>query len=144
MTIFYENMSFIRDSTGICLFAVNTTNAIGSNYITKLLSSYLGLSFSPAATMKTGERILNLIKAYNIREGLTRSDDSFSGKFFCEPMNNLGPGGPVLSGDYINGLLDAYYELRGWDRKTGKPTKEKLEELGLDSVANELINRGII
>ena len=39
-------------------------------------------------------------------------------------------------------MLDDYYTLRGWDRKTGLPTRQKLEELGLVDVANDLESIG--
>jgi len=46
--------------------------------------------------------------------------------------------GTVLSKDTIEQVLDEYYELRGWDKRTGLPTKEKLIELGLYNVAEHL------
>ena len=138
MVKWYEDLSFVRDSLGVCLFAVNTKSVIGDTYCAELISAYLGLNFSSTDVMEAGERILNLFKAYNVREGLTRADDTLPSRLFHEPLQNGTPEGPVLSRDYMNGLLDAYYELRGWDKKTGVPTREKLEELGLESVANEL------
>jgi aldehyde:ferredoxin oxidoreductase len=139
MTKWYEDISFVRDALGICLFAVQTTSIIGSAYCAKLFSSYTGLNFSPSEIMEAGERIENLLKAYNIREGLTRSDDTYPARFFIERLKNGSPEGPVLSRDHMEKLLDAYYELRGWNKETGNPTKEKLEALGLESVAIELI-----
>jgi len=41
-------------------------------------------------------------------------------------------------------LLDEFYELRGWDKTTGRPTREKLEELGLKDVADELEKLGLL
>jgi aldehyde:ferredoxin oxidoreductase len=38
-------------------------------------------------------------------------------------------------------MLDAYYEFRGWDKETGKPTPEKLRELGLDEIIDEIIDK---
>lgn len=139
MVKWYEDLSFVRDSLGVCLFAVNTKSAIGNTYCAKLISAYLGLNFSATDIMETGERILNLFKAYNVREGLTRGDDDFPSRLFYEPLKNGTSEGPVLSKDNIDQLLDSYYALRGWNKKTGVPTREKLEELGLESVANELI-----
>jgi aldehyde:ferredoxin oxidoreductase len=139
MVKWYEDMSFIRDSLGVCLFSVHTKSVIGDSYSAKLLSAYLGLDFSATDIMMAGERILNLLKAYNVREGLTRADDSLPPRLFRERLQNGTAEGPVLSIDRINELLDAYYELRGWNKKIGVPTREKLEELALDSVAKELM-----
>jgi aldehyde:ferredoxin oxidoreductase len=91
--------------------------------------------------MEAGERILNLLKAYNVREGLTRKDDKLPPRLFKEPLNNGTSEGSVLSSDYIDELLDAYYTLRGWNKRTGIPVQEKLEELGLEPVAKELIKQ---
>jgi aldehyde:ferredoxin oxidoreductase len=38
----------------------------------------------------------------------------------------------------LDEMLDAYYEFRGWDKKTGKPTPEKLKELGLGDIVNKI------
>jgi aldehyde:ferredoxin oxidoreductase len=109
-----------------------------------MLSSYLGWSISPAELMKVGERILNLFKAYNLRAGLTRSDDVFPDRFYLEPLNNSSGDGRALSRDSLDDLLSRYYEARGWDRVTGHPRREKLEELGLNAVADDLSRRGLL
>jgi aldehyde:ferredoxin oxidoreductase len=44
----------------------------------------------------------------------------------------------VIDKDTLEGLKDAYYEMRGWDRRTGKPTAEKLVELGLEDITPNL------
>jgi aldehyde:ferredoxin oxidoreductase len=144
MAKWYEDLSFLRDSLGICLFATHTTSAMGPTHCSRLLSSYLGSRFSPKEMMEAGERVTNLMKAYNVREGLSRSDDNYPARFFNEPLKNGSGKGPVLSKDYIDQSLDSYYEHRGWNKKTGNPTKEKLEELGLEFVADELVKNKLI
>jgi len=93
-----------------------------------LISKLFGYDFTAADFRKTGERLINLTRIYNLREGLTRADDTLPARLLEEPM----PEGPA-KGQTVNldPLLDAYYEFRGWD-KNGIPTKEKLKELGLD------------
>jgi len=44
----------------------------------------------------------------------------------------------------MSDLLEAYYEIRGWNRKTGNPTREKLQELGLESVAKDMEKLGAL
>ena len=44
----------------------------------------------------------------------------------------------VISKEELTRMLDEYYAARGWDVKTGAPTREKLSELGLDYVAEQL------
>ncbi|MFX1303271.1 MAG: aldehyde ferredoxin oxidoreductase family protein [Promethearchaeota archaeon] len=97
-----------------------------------LISKLLGYEYTEADFRKTGERLFNLARIYNIREGLTRADDTLPDRLLNEPM----PEGPA-KGQTVNldPLLDAYYQIRGWD-KNGIPTKEKLKELGLDWAIN--------
>jgi len=140
----FEDMSFVRDSLGICLFAVNYWAAMGPAFSARLFNAALGLEISPEEMMKSGERIANLMKAYNTREGLTRLDDNLPQRFFSEPLDRGSAESPPLSKDKLEQLLDAYYELRGWNKATGRPTKEKLEELGLEGPAEELVRRGLI
>ncbi len=144
MTKWYEDLSLLRDSLGVCLFATHTTSAIGPTYCSRLASSYLGSDFSPEEMMEVGERITNVAKAYNIREGVTRSDDDFPSRFYLEPLKDGSDRGPTLSRGYMNDLLEAYYEIRGWNRKTGNPTREKLQELGLESVAKDMEKLGTL
>ncbi|MFX0205047.1 MAG: aldehyde ferredoxin oxidoreductase family protein [Candidatus Hodarchaeota archaeon] len=84
---------------------------------------------------KSGERIYNLQRVYNIREGLTKADDTLPKRLLEDPM----PEGPA-EGHVVNLklLLDAYYEYRDWDKETGKPTPEKLKELGLEWLIKEI------
>jgi aldehyde:ferredoxin oxidoreductase len=93
-----------------------------------LMSKLLGYDYTVEDFKKTGERIYNLARIYNIREGLTRADDTLPARLLEDPL----PDGPA-KGQVVNlePLLDAYYEYRGWD-KDGIPTQDKLKELGLE------------
>jgi len=93
---------------------------------------------TPADIMKSGERIYTLLRAYNARCGLTRKDDALPDRFYTEPMPEGPAKGAILSRDKIEQLLDEYYEIRGWDKKSGTPTIEKMYELGLHNVAHDL------
>ena len=55
-----------------------------------------------------------------------------------EPLKEGAAKGHVISQDDLNIMLDEYYKVRGWDLETGTPTKEKLIELGLEYVAEDL------
>ena len=100
-----------------------------------LIANLTGWKFTASDFRRTGERIYNFERAFNVREGLTRADDTLPKRLLEEPL----PEGPA-EGQVVNldPLLDAYYEFRGWD-KNGKPTPEKLKELGLDWLTKEII-----
>ena len=127
----FEDAFSIFDAIGGCKFmgAVLTTEDWAS-----LIEKLVGYEFTPDDFRKTGERIYNLERVFNVREGITRADDTLPARLLEEPM----PEGPA-EGHVVNldPILDSYYEFRGWD-KNGKPTPEKLKELGLDWVINEI------
>ncbi len=81
--------------------------------------------------IKAGERIYNLERLFNMREGLQRKDDYLPERFITEPMPDGASKGQIFEMDR---LLDDYYQARGWDIKTGVPTKAKLEELDLAAI----------
>ncbi|MHA1332174.1 MAG: aldehyde ferredoxin oxidoreductase C-terminal domain-containing protein, partial [Candidatus Hodarchaeales archaeon] len=75
-----------------------------------------------------GERIYNLQRLFNIREGITRKDDTLPKRLLEEPLPEGPAEGHVID---LEPLLDLYYEYRGWDHN-GKPTLETLSRLNLD------------
>ena len=93
---------------------------------------------TPENLKKTADRISNLMKAFNVREGWTRKDDDWPALFYEEPFPGKTQKGALLSRKEVNRLLDDYYEVRGWNKESGLPTRETLLKLGLDSVADEL------
>jgi aldehyde:ferredoxin oxidoreductase len=103
-----------------------------------LMDAVTGLSFTPEDVEKVGERLNNLAKAFNVREGFTRADDSLPERLMTEPLKAGASKGQMISQDDLNTMLDEYYAARGWDVKTGVPTRAKLVELGLSYVADAL------
>ena len=116
--------------------------AFGPNYLSKLYSTYTGLDTTPQELMKTAERLFTLFKLYIIRQGLTRKDDDWPERFYKEPVPDGPFKGAVLPREAVDKLLDDYYDLRGWDKTTGVPTREKLIEIGLEDEANDLMRLG--
>lgn len=105
---------------------------------TAMLASATGISeFGSAEYLfAVGERIFNLERAFNIREGFSRRDDSFPRRMTTEPLNKAGPSeGQILRKP--DALLDEYYRFRGWD-KDGVPTPDKLKELGLEEITKDM------
>ncbi|USS40947.1 aldehyde ferredoxin oxidoreductase family protein [Thermococcus aggregans] len=96
----------------------------------------IGVEFSLVEYLKVGERIWNLTRVFNIREaGISRKDDTLPPRVFEEPLP-MPPDGEEkirLPKEEFEKMLEEYYTLRGWD-ENGIPTKEKLEELGLDKI----------
>ena len=85
--------------------------------------------------MKIGERIVNLHRMFNIREGLTSKDDTLPERLIKEPSPKGPSKGQVVE---LDQMLKEYYDLRNWDLKTGYPRIEKLKELKLDFTLKDL------
>ncbi len=120
------------DALGACKFM---GMALMADDIVPVINAATGWGLDAAGFRQAGERIFNLARAFNVREGLRRKDDTLPARLLEEPL----PDGPAagLTVDLVP-LLDAYYDYRGWDTQTGIPTVEKLRELGLDFVINQL------
>jgi len=84
--------------------------------------------------MLIGERIVNLEKAYNVREGWSRKDDTLPERFLKETLPEGGAKGQVVN---LEPMIDEYYQERAWD-KSGLPTEGKLVALGLEEVIDKL------
>lgn len=90
-----------------------------------------GFDIKPHDLKRTGERIVNLKKVYNIREGWTRSDDHLPPRVMKDPIPDGFGKGSKVSSEEFNLMLTSYYKARGWT-KYGLPRKAKLVELGLE------------
>jgi aldehyde:ferredoxin oxidoreductase len=83
-----------------------------------------------------GERILCLERSFNVREGFSRKDDTLPARMRTEPLANAGPAtGQVIRN--LDTLLDEYYDYLGYSRQ-GIPTEDKLRQLGLDWVIEDI------
>ncbi len=121
----FQDLTAVVDSSGICLF---NTFAIGASEILEYLRAATGMKMTQEELMKTGERIWNLERLFNLKAGILGEEDRLPDRLLKEPM----PSGPAKGNVVkLEKMLPEYYELRGWD-KDGVPTKEKLKELGLE------------
>lgn len=84
--------------------------------------------------MKVGERCINMARAFNIREGMTGSDDYLPRRFFSPFTSGPLEGVSIDEGE-LKQAIDTYYAMVGWDKVSGAPTLAKLQELGIEWVA---------
>ncbi len=101
----------------------------------KLLAAATGVErfADPSYLFKVGERIVNLERAFNVREGFGRKEDRLPDRMLNEPLHTYGAPGEGEMVREMEKFLDCYYELRGWTEK-GVPTAGKLDELGLGQI----------
>ena len=101
-------------------------------HFTELLNTATGFNLTQDEYLKAGERIWNLTRLFNTREGITRKDDALPPRIMEEPLPDGVAKGQMITKKMLNEMLDEYYALRGWD-ENGVPTREKLKELDLAS-----------
>lgn len=130
-----ENALAVLDAFGGCKFM---GMLLPADELIDLYQLATGWDLTTKEFRKAGERIFNLARAYCVREGVSRADDRLPERLMTEPL----PGGPaegmVNDLEMLELMKDAYYDFRGWDRLTGVPTREKLQELGLEELIPDL------
>jgi aldehyde:ferredoxin oxidoreductase len=129
------------DAPTMCAFLLDmAVPAIATQNTANLMEAVAGLKYTPEEVQAVGERINNLARAFNVREGFTRDDDTLPDRLMTEPLKEGASKGQFISKDDLKQMLDEYYTERGWDTNTGVPGREKLTELGLEYVAEAMIS----
>ncbi|MEM1552746.1 MAG: aldehyde ferredoxin oxidoreductase family protein [Candidatus Bathyarchaeia archaeon] len=128
-----EDVYTIIDSLIICKFSRGTYYKEFED-LAKLYTLVTGWETTPEEMRLKGERINNLARVINVREGLGRKDDTLPWKVMNVPIPDEGPSkGAYVTQEELEMMLDDYYEARGWTRD-GIPTPEKLKALGMDDL----------
>jgi len=135
----YEDLRAFQNTLEICQFVCDPRDYDWTGALAGMYTVVTGVDMSSDDVLSVGERITNLDRAFNIREGLTRKDDSLPERFLKEPLTEGSSKGHVVDLDL---MLDEYYGARGWDKTSGFPKRQRLEQLGLNEVADELESMG--
>ena len=131
-----EEFAAVFDMVMLCKFLRGCFQDIYEE-IPKLFTLTTGIEMTPDDLRKAAERCINLKKAFNIREGWKKEDDWLPPRFLKDPIKDGASKGSVVKPEELRMMIDAYYEARGWTPE-GLIPKEKLIELGLDDIAEEL------
>jgi aldehyde:ferredoxin oxidoreductase len=116
----------MNNCVGICMFMPYRLS-----HFRQIVHAVTGWDVTDLELLRVGERGLALARLFNAREGLTPTDDAHPARF-AEPLMLAGEQGASIPQVQMQGAVDLYYELQGWDKKTGAPTRAKLLELSLD------------
>lgn len=120
-----QNQKATEDSLVICVFA---GWALGLDYYARFLKAITGIEFDVITLTQIGERIYTLERLFNIREGLTKEDDTLPPRFLNEPLKEGASRDHVVPLDI---MLQQFYYVRNWDHE-GIPTKELLDRLKIE------------
>ncbi|MBN1195300.1 MAG: aldehyde ferredoxin oxidoreductase family protein [Methanomicrobiaceae archaeon] len=120
----FQDLGAAIDAAGICIF---TERVLWAPEYALMVAAVTGREIDAKGLLRTGERIWNLQKLWNIGAGLTRDDDTLPARFLTVPLREGPPAGEVWRRDE---LLPAYYAARGWDEQ-GVPKPETLRALDI-------------
>ena len=126
-----EDWRAFQNASGWCIFSDPFGAYGGQLKFLEVFAAVTGWHFKLSEALLIGERIFNLKKCFNVKHGCTASEDRLPERLLTEKTKS----GLVCK---LNETLPEYYRVRGWDPKLSKPTKEKLIELGLHDIANDL------
>jgi len=144
MVVWGEHFCAVTDALGICKFSTIEEYALFPEDLAPGVTALWGRPVTGADLLEIGERIVNLERMYNVRQGLSRADDRLPPRFTEEPaplyefVEDPATGEMRRSAEPLrygliydfDAMLDRYYDLRGWSRD-GVPTRATLARLAL-------------
>jgi len=139
-----NDLFILYDCLPICRWTVYPCGGKRLGTFASIINAATGWDVTIGELMIVGERVCNLERAFNVREGITRKDDVLPKRLMEEPLPDGPYKGETFPKDVLDKMLDHWYALRGWDKETGIPTNEKLKELGLGYAAKELKSLGLL
>ena len=145
MTAFAADHNNACDQTAVCKWLTPFFDMpLDLPVQAKFLSMGFGKDVTPEAVLEASKRLELLVRAYNCREGIRRSDDNLPDRYFEDPVPTGLYKGALYDRKEFEKMKDEYYELRGWDKETGVPTREALRSAALDEVVEDLDRRGVL
>ena len=142
---FNEKFTRVCNALGVCLYTTCWVEPTltGFRDLAELYSAATGWKTTEEDLKRMALRILNMEKAFNlIHTSFDRKDDYPPPREMNEPIPSGSKKGWKLEREKWDALLDEYYEIHGWDKKTSYPTRRCLEDLGLHEIAEDLVKIG--
>jgi aldehyde:ferredoxin oxidoreductase len=129
----------LMDSVNVCQFVYGPAwQLYGPQDLLQMIQAVTGWAVTMEELQQVGERRLNMLRAFNAREGIDREQDKLAEKMFKKALKGGSSDGVKVDRAQFEAALDDYYRQNEWDVETGTPTRHKLEALGLDWVADQL------
>ncbi len=126
----YEDLAAVLDSLMFCKFIRGCFNDFHEEAV-EFYRLATGLDLTVEELKQVGERVCNLKKYFNVREGWSKKDDWLPARILEEPLPDGSGQGTTLTPEELRLMIDDYYEARGWT-EDGLIPPEKLAELGLE------------
>lgn len=148
---YYENLFFMSDSLGVCKFNFGHLGYFHDkpenleymyDMVLKGIYYASGIKYTKEELFTIFEKSNQIERATIAMRGIRRKDDQPNHKCLTESCPGDHPVGPVplppIDSEKYNKILDAYYQVRGWEKKTGIPKDKHLKKLGLEYVAEKM------
>lgn len=132
-----ERWNSLEKTLGYCFFGPAPRSYIQPDEVLDSIRAASGWDVTMEEALQIGERGTNLARAFNMRFGFTRADDTLPERLF-QGLENGPLQGNAMPRDEFERALGVLYGLKGWDWETGRPTRERLEALDLGWVADLL------
>jgi len=127
------------DSVNLCHFVWGVSWPLyGPEQAAAMVKAVTGWDVTLQELLEVGERRVNMMRAFNAREGVARDQDKLPAKFFDRPLKGGPSDGVKVDKAQFEAALQEYYHQCGWDESSGIPKRETLERLGLNWVADQL------
>ena len=130
----HEDLMALYDALGLCKFS---RHIFFAEKLPEIVNAITGFNVDTAYLMTVGERIYNIQRAFNIKQGFTRKDDTLPYRIMHDPIPEGPSKGSYVKPSELRKMLDEYYMARGWSEE-GVPTKVKLVTLDLEDIAEEI------
>ena len=138
---YFETLHRVNNALGVCHSITHWSSPSypGLPELAELYSAATGWETTEEDLKRLATRMLHVEKAFNIlHAGFSRKDDYPPRRCLEEPIPRGAAAGFALTEGMWDRLLDEYYEMHGWDVRTGVPARATLEALGLRSIAEDL------
>lgn len=140
---YHEDRATTADLVGVCKFFIWWSSSWDNleariRCVTEAYAASTGLQPGEGWWNRVGERVFNLERSFNVRQGLRKKDDLRIPPRYLTPMPQGPAKGRVIKMETLTALMEQYYRARGWEVESGIPTGENLRALGLDRVADDM------
>ncbi len=131
MTAYSQYYYSLLDTLCLCMFCWGCGSLFTYRDLEDIVKSATGWDCTMFELMKVGERRVAMLRQINARQGFTAEDDTLPSRLF-EKLPDGPAKGRCVDSKLWPEMKDQYYEILGWDRKTGNPKEGRLRELGLE------------
>ncbi len=130
----HQDLMAVYDILGVCKFS---RHMFYVEAFPEMVKAVTGMNMDVSELLMIGERVYNIQRAFNAREGFGRKYDTLPYRVLTEPIPKGKSKGSYVKPKELERMLDDYYQARGWS-EDGVPTEAKLVALGLPEIAEEI------